>query len=156
MSENLSIWSLIVNAGVLVQFVMLLLFLASVFSWFLIAQRFLYFRNARVAYGGFEGEFWSGIDLSELYRQGNVKLESGRDVGGIESIFRAGFKEFSRLRQQVGADSEAVMYGAQRAMRVALNREHRHPAVHSSRPPPCRKALVDLPRPVPVFQADGG
>ena len=41
----------------------------------------------------------------------------------MESIFRAGFKEFSRLTRQSGADAEAIMEGAQRAMRVAVARE---------------------------------
>ena len=41
----------------------------------------------------------------------------------MERIFEAGFKEFARLRKQDGISSEAVMEGAQRAMRVALSRE---------------------------------
>ena len=42
---------------------------------------------------------------------------------GVEQIFRAGFKEFSRLRQQPGVDPDAVMEGVARAMRVAISRE---------------------------------
>ncbi|HMW72626.1 MAG TPA: MotA/TolQ/ExbB proton channel family protein, partial [Cellvibrionaceae bacterium] len=38
-------------------------------------------------------------------------------------IFRSGFKEFTRLRQQSGVDADAVMEGAQRAMRVAAAKE---------------------------------
>jgi biopolymer transport protein TolQ len=38
-------------------------------------------------------------------------------------IFRAGYKEFSRLRQQDKVDADTVMEGTQRAMRVALARE---------------------------------
>ena len=44
-------------------------------------------------------------------------------VVGMENIFRAGFKEFMRLRQQGSVDGEAIMEGAQRAMRVAYSRE---------------------------------
>ena len=44
-------------------------------------------------------------------------------VVGLENIFRAGFKEFMRLRQQQSVDKEALMEGAQRAMRVAYSRE---------------------------------
>jgi biopolymer transport protein TolQ len=85
-------------------------------------QRVLYFRAARAELESFEQEFWSGIDLNQLFRQGNSKVDSG-DVFGLESIFRAGFKEFSRLRQQMADDPDAVMEGAQRAMRVAVSRE---------------------------------
>ena len=46
MTEQLSLWSLIFNASFLVQFVMLILFLASVVSWVMIIQRGLYLREA--------------------------------------------------------------------------------------------------------------
>lgn len=123
--ETMSIWSLIAEASLLVQFVMLLLFLASVISWVMIVQRGLYLRKAKALFHGFERQFWSGIDLNQLYRQGN-----GKAPEGAESIFRAGFKEFTRLRQQSGASSDAVMEGSQRAMRVALTREEEKLELH--------------------------
>lgn len=117
--NTLSIWGLIGEATLLVKIVMLILFSASVVSWVMIFQRAIYQGKAKAAFDYFEKQFWSGIDLNQLYRQGN-----GRDdVESIESIFRAGFKEFTRLRQQAGADSDAIMEGCQRAMRVALARE---------------------------------
>jgi biopolymer transport protein TolQ len=122
-NEELSILSLILNAGLVVKLVMLTLFAASVVSWWMIAHRYRFFRQARLELEAFEKEFWSGIDLGQLYRRGSVKEDQPGGVSGTESIFRAGFKEFSRLRQQVGADSDAVMEGAQRAMRVAQARE---------------------------------
>jgi len=122
-NEDLSILSLILNAGLLVKLVMLILFSASVVSWWMIAHRFLYFRQAKQELDAFEKEFWSGIDLGQLFRRGSVKEDQPGGVSGTESIFRSGFKEFSRLRQQVGADSDAVMEGAMRAMRVAHARE---------------------------------
>lgn len=119
-SESLSIISLIMNASLLVQFVMLILFMASVVSWIMIVQRGRYQRQAKARLIEFENTFWSGIDLHQLYRQGNQNADH---QDGVESVFRAGFKEFSRLRQQGGADPDAVMEGTQRAMRVALARE---------------------------------
>lgn len=118
--EGLSILHLMLEASFLVQMVMVILFLASVISWVMIFQREMYQRKAISAFDYFEKQFWSGIDLNQLYRQGNGRNEL---VEGIESIFRAGFKEFTRLRQQAGADSDAVMEGSMRAMRVALARE---------------------------------
>lgn len=119
-NETLSIWSLIANASLLVQVVMLILFLASVVSWAMIVQRALFMNSAQRALRKFEAQFWSGGDLTHLFRQGNSHAHS---IVGIEHIFRSGFKEFSRLRQQVGADPDAVMEGTQRAMKVALSRE---------------------------------
>lgn len=121
-AEPLSIWHLVANASLLVQLVMALLLLASVVSWYMIVQRGIYQARARRGMVAFERQFWSGIDLTQLYRQGNGNANRGA-IDGMENIFRAGFKEFSRLRQQPGTANDAVMEGAQRAMRVALARE---------------------------------
>lgn len=121
-SEPLSILHLISEASLLVQLVMLLLFLASVVSWFMIVQRGIYQSQAKRAMVHFEKQFWSGVDLTQLYRQGNGKANNGA-TDGIENIFRAGFKEFSRLQQKPGTAKDAVMEATQRAMRVALARE---------------------------------
>ena len=126
MSQELSLWELVMNASFVVQLVMLLLFMVSVASWGMIVQRALLLRRAKQQLLGFEQTFWSGIDLSQLYRDGSARLESGERLEGVENLFRAGFKEFTRLRQQQGIDSDAIMEGAQRAMRVALSREEEH------------------------------
>jgi len=118
-NQEVSIIHLIAHASITVQLVMAILVLASITSWYFIVQRVMYFRASRNEVDAFEQEFWSGIDLNQLFRQGNGRAETG----GMEGVFRAGFKEFTRLRQQVGADPEAVMEGAQRAMRVAMARE---------------------------------
>ena len=123
MEEQLSLIDLVLHASFTVQAVMAMLVLASMLSWYMIVQRFIYFRNAREEMYSFEERFWSGIDLSQLYREGNEKAADGHAILGMESIFRAGFKEFSRLAQQSGMDSEAVLEGSRRAMRVAMLRE---------------------------------
>jgi len=123
LEEQLSLLDLVWNASFAVQFVMAILMLASMFSWYMIVNRFLYFRNANDEMYRFEERFWSGIDLSQLYREGNEKSADGHAILGMESIFRAGFKEFSRMAQQSEMDSEAVIEGARRAMRVAVMRE---------------------------------
>ena len=120
--ESLSIWSLIAEASLVVQAVMALLLLASVVSWVMIINRGMYQSRASRLHVDFEKRFWSGIDLTNLYKQGNTRAASGH-VQGAENIFRAGFKEFSRLKQQSSVDPDAVMQGTERAMRVALARE---------------------------------
>ncbi|MEX1031880.1 MAG: protein TolQ [Cellvibrionaceae bacterium] len=119
-AETLSLWSLVVNASPLVQLVMLILLAASVVSWMMIVQRGIYQKSAHRSFLAFEKEFWSGVDLNQLFRQGNAK---GSRIDGVENIFRAGFKEFTRLRQKGNVDALAIMQGTERAMRVALRRE---------------------------------
>lgn len=119
MTEHLSLWSLIANASLLVQFVMVLLFVASMISWVMIVQRGLYLRNASHNLRQFEDNFWSGVDLNELYHDSSAQSDSE----GLASVFRAGFREFNRLTQKSNADPDAVMEGTERSMRVALSRE---------------------------------
>ena len=75
MAEPLSLWSLISQASVLVQLVMLGLVLASISSWVMIFQRLAVFRQAHAELLAFEEEFWSGVDLGQLYRSGSVRVE---------------------------------------------------------------------------------
>jgi biopolymer transport protein TolQ len=133
LQEQLSLLDLVLDASFTVQLVMVILLLASMLSWYMIVNRFLYFRNARDEMYQFEERFWSGVDLSQLYREGNEKAADGHVLLGMESIFRAGFKEFSRLAQQPEMDAEAVIEGSRRAMRVAtLREEERHLAFLAS------------------------
>jgi biopolymer transport protein TolQ len=96
----------------------------SVVSWVMIVQRWLVLSSAARNVLSFEQRFWSGMDLSQLYKEGSQMQKSENvQLVGMENIFRAGFKEFMRLRQQATVDKEAIMEGAQRAMRVAFSRE---------------------------------
>ena len=123
MDDGISLIELILNASFAVQLVMFILFLLSIISWVIIVQRWLVLSSARKGVFGFEQRFWSGMDLSQLYKEGTQMQQENIQVVGMENIFRAGFKEFMRLRQQGSVDGEAIMEGAQRAMRVAYSRE---------------------------------
>ncbi len=119
MNESMTMWSLISNASWVVQGVMLILLGAVFASWVIIIQRQRVLSAAKNSFDKFEDRFWSGMDLSQLYKEINQEPPAF----GVENIFTAGFREFSRLRQQSSADPEAVMEGTQRAMRVATTRE---------------------------------
>jgi biopolymer transport protein TolQ len=119
-SEQLQIWELIMEASLLVQGVMLLLVLASVASWMVIFRKRQMLARAQNRAIDFEDKFWSGGDLAQLYDKvaGNT---AGRE--GLETIFEAGFREFTRAREDRQINPDAVTSSAQRAMRVALSRE---------------------------------
>jgi|TARA_B110000263_G_C15229377_1_gene473843 biopolymer transport protein TolQ len=114
---------LILDASPAVKFVLLILFIASIVSWVMIVQRWLVLSSATEGVRSFEQRFWSGMDLTQLYKEGSQMQKEEIQVVGLENLFRAGFKEFMRLRQQGSVDKEAIMEGAQRAMRVAYSRE---------------------------------
>ncbi len=119
MTEPMTLWSLIASASWVVKCVMIILVMAVFASWVIIVQRQRVLNAAKEHYDEFEDRFWSGMDLSLLYRE----ISAEPSGFGVENIFTAGFREFSRLRQQSNADPDAVMEGTQRAMRVATTRE---------------------------------
>lgn len=120
MTSDLSFLHLILNASLLVQFVLLTLVLASVVSWAMIINRWIVLANARRDADEFEEQFWGLEDLSPLYTKVSAKRY---EPTGMEKIFEAGFREFARLHKQEGIHPEAVLAGVQRAMRVVLNKE---------------------------------
>ncbi len=126
MANELSILSLVLAAGPLVQLVMASLVLASVFSWMVIFQRARVLSRAEKHARLFEDTFWSGADLVTLYKQ----VANAPNVIGLEAVFKAGFQEFTRLRQDVKSDPDAVMEGVHRAMRVARAREEERLEAH--------------------------
>lgn len=120
MSSDLSFISLIRDASPVVQAVMGILILASMVSWTFIFSKYREISGAEETSAEFEERFWSGIDLADLYRQ---LAREDYKTEGLENIFMAGFKEFARLQQEPNIGPDAVMEGAQRVMRVSLNRE---------------------------------
>ena len=109
MNEGLNIFDLVLGASLAVQLVLLILLLLSVVSWVIIAQRWLVLSSAKKGVLSFEQRFWSGMDLSQLYKEGSQVQQENMQIVGMENIFRAGFKEFMRLRQQGTGDGEAIM-----------------------------------------------
>jgi biopolymer transport protein TolQ len=109
---------LILQASLIVQFVMALLVGASVVSWAIIFRKRQLLVAERQGADRFEEQFWSGGDLAGLYKS----LESGSPTG-MAGVFVAGFREFSRLRRQAGISGAQLLEGSRRAMRVAQLRE---------------------------------
>ncbi|GAA3916242.1 protein TolQ [Luteimonas lutimaris] len=118
--NHLDIVQLILHASIPVQFVMLLLLIASIASWVIIFRKRSLLSRAEDEADRFEERFWSGADLSKLYAGAQGR---GRDSGGLEAIFESGFREFNRIRERRGVDGRIQLEGAQRAMRVSTSRE---------------------------------
>jgi biopolymer transport protein TolQ len=115
---DMSVWHLISHASLIVQFVMLILLAASLYSWTIIFQRVSLYTHAKTQADQFDQQFWSGKDLQALYTQ----LGRHTDLQGQENIFHSGFKEFLRLREK-GADADAIMQGVARTLRIAYMKE---------------------------------
>ncbi|HIG06828.1 MAG: protein TolQ [Methylococcales bacterium] len=120
MSPDLSIFNLILEASFTVQFVMLVLLAASIVSWEIIISKRKELDKATKIADEFERLFWSGMDLGDLYRK---LTASGVEAEGVENVFIAGYREFSRLQQKNESNGVIAVENAQRAMRIELVRE---------------------------------
>lgn len=119
MNHDMSVIGLFLQAGFVVQGIMLCLLLVSIVSWAVIVKRQQMLSRAKRECERFEDEFWSGLDLNNLYND----IISRESIQGLESIFSAGFKEYVRLRQKGVTNPQSLTDASARSMRVALSRE---------------------------------
>ena len=119
MENDLSLVELVLKASPLVQAVMLILVLASVWSWAAILRKRREFAMVAKSDDEFERRFWSGSGLDTLYDS------CARDDGvnpGLEQVFAGGYREFRHLYTQAGLPVAAALESAERGMRAGMQR----------------------------------
>jgi len=119
MNSDLSVIKLFLEASFFVQVIMVFLMIASVASWAIIIDKGRVLKKAVVAAQEFETSFWSGVDLSSLYRE---MARADSTPQGMSGIFESGFREFGKLKQS-SLSPEQIIEGSRRAMRVSHLRE---------------------------------
>ena len=121
-AQDLSIWSLFLNADWIVKLVILMLVVASFWTWTIIFEKAMRIRRLRGAARMFEESFWSGGSLEELFdRIGN------RPPDPMTSIFVAAMKEWRRSAAKGLLVTEQLRASLQdrieRVMDITLGRE---------------------------------
>jgi len=119
MNQDLSIFTLVLQASLVVQIVIGGLLLVSLASWSVIFGKVFALRGLRAANDDFEREFWAGKNLNDLYAAAAAKPAASP----MERIFASGMREFLKLRERRVADASALLDGARRAMRASYQRE---------------------------------
>ncbi len=120
--SSLSITELFLHADVIVKLVMLILLLASFWSWAVIFDKTLRLRRLRAAAASFEESFWSGGSLDDLFdRVGQRPLDP------MSAVFTAAMREWRRSAAK-GLLGTAVMRASlqqriERVMNVTVGRE---------------------------------
>ncbi len=114
--SSLSILGLIASASWIVKFVMLILLIASIWSWAIVFSKISLLKNSRQVTDTFSKQFWSGTDLMTLYK--SIKGEAS----GMPALFKSGFQAFLKM-QETPAKIPAVIENVERAMRIAFSRE---------------------------------
>ncbi len=115
---DFSLLALFLRASFVVKLTMLMLTVASVWSWAIIVQKFISYRQAHTEAGIFDRAFWSGEPLDELFE----KIGSQPD-GASEKIFASGMIEWRRSHRQDGGLIAGAQARIDRSMDVAIVKE---------------------------------
>ncbi|MXU65313.1 protein TolQ [Oceanomicrobium pacificus] len=115
---DFSILALFLRATITVKIVMIVLLVASFWSWAIIVQKMINYRRAKSDTEMFEEAFWSGEPLDQLYGRIGKTPHSA-----MERIFASGMSEWRRSHRPGGALIAGAQSRIDRAMNVALGRE---------------------------------
>jgi biopolymer transport protein TolQ len=114
---DMGVWSLVQQAGLVVQLVMLLLVVMSVLCWYIIAYKYLYLKKSQRETKQFLDAFWRSRDIEQIYRQAQALRRSS-----VSALFLAGYTELAKLASdetRTPADREADLENIERALRKA-------------------------------------
>jgi biopolymer transport protein TolQ len=119
--ESLSFVSLFQRADMLVKTVLIVLLLASLWSWSIIFNKWMMLGTLRRRASKFEKTFWSGLSLDELYQQFAQKADHP-----MAAVFVAALREWRRAFD-AGNPRESQLAGVKdridKAMNVTIMRE---------------------------------
>ena len=119
---DLSIWGLFLQADPIVKIVIVILILASFWTWAIIFEKVLRMRRLRARALDFEEAFWSGGSLEDLYeRMDRVPPDP------MASLFVSAMREWRRSGSRgTGSDDQAkasLKQRVDRVMQITLGRE---------------------------------
>jgi biopolymer transport protein TolQ len=124
-AQDLSLWGLFWGADFFVQFIMLLLLAASVWSWTIIFSKVMMLRRLYEQGQKFEKMFWGSSSLDDLYDR-----LSNKPKDPMAAVFCAAMREW---RRSIGKGvTRAVNFRTtlqdriERAMYVTIERESEH------------------------------
>ena len=100
---NNDILQMVLHAGPMVKFVLLILFLFSIGTWAIIFLKFRLLRKARDETDDFLELFYESRDIKKIYRSSQSLKHSP-----VARLFRAGYAEFTRFRKIQNNDPESI------------------------------------------------
>ncbi|MEP1587006.1 MAG: protein TolQ [Tateyamaria sp.] len=115
---DFSLWGLFARATIIVKLVMIMLIVASFWSWGIIVQKLILFRKARGVAAEFDRAFWSGEPLDGLFEQIGPEPD-----GAAEKVFAAGMIEWQRSHRDDGGLIAGASARIDRSMDVAISKQ---------------------------------
>jgi biopolymer transport protein TolQ len=89
------------GAGIMVKFVMLLLLGFSVYSWFIVFQKFSLYRKAKEESASFLETFWHSKNLAEAH-----EIAEQAHLCPEATIFKTGYHELQKLGKKQSGSRE--------------------------------------------------
>lgn len=115
---DFSLLALFFRATFIVKIVMVMLIVASFWSWAIIIQKFISYRRIKQASASFDRAFWSGEPLDELFEKMGPEPE-----GPSEKIFAAGMLEWRRSHRNDGGLIAGAQARIDRSMDVSIAKQ---------------------------------
>ena len=119
---DVSFWGLVLQADTVVKIVMVILLIASIWSWTIILEKTRKFFSLKKQAQIFEDAFWSGESLEDLYKE-----EKENPKHPLATVFVAGMYEWTRANKINSLSNEKIQAGLQerihQVMNVAVTRE---------------------------------
>jgi len=119
-AEQITVWTLFLQADPVVKGVMLILAVASVWSWAIAVDKWLQFGELEQNARKFEREFWSGRSLDDLEERGG---DRPRDA--LARVYAAASREWREARRTGtgGENAQLMLDRVDRLMQAQISRE---------------------------------
>ena len=119
-AEQITVWTLFLEADPVVKGVMLILAVASIWSWAIAVDKWLQFGDLDAQARKFEREFWSGRSMDDVDDRGGDKP---RDA--LARVYAAAAREFREARRAglAGDAGQQLLDHVDRLMQAQISRE---------------------------------
>jgi biopolymer transport protein TolQ len=119
-AEQITVWTLFLQADPVVKGVMLILAVASVWSWAIAVDKWLQFGELEQNARKFEREFWSGRSLDDMEDRG-----ADRPRDALARVYAAASREWREARRTGtgGENAQLMLDRVDRLMQAQISRE---------------------------------
>lgn len=118
---SMSVWGMFQNSDAFMKVLIIILLLASVWSWSIIIEKWRVLKRIRQRSAAFERQFWSGGSLDTLFNELKDK-----PTDPLSSIFVSAMKEWKRsmrLRKDGNFKGVNLQERIEKVMQIAIERE---------------------------------
>lgn len=118
--QTLSVWGMFEHSDIFMKLLMIVMILASIWSWRIVFDKIKKFRCVKEENKSFEGQFWSGEPLDTLYDK-----VAGKPTSPLAAIFYSAMKEWKRAasRREIKNKGVNVQERIDKVMQITMDRE---------------------------------